>query len=99
MALELCVLDDLGHPIRGVAIRIDHHDELVEACAHLPMLGRLADYNEDASYDPREVAELRAELDEVEASLSDELEPLIVGLRGLCDAALRERLGIEAISG
>jgi hypothetical protein len=99
MALELCVLDDLGQPIRGVAIRIDDHDELVEACSHLPMLGRLADYNEDATYDPREVAELRAELDEVASELPEDLEPLIARLRGLCDAALSQRLGIEAIAG
>lgn len=98
MALELCLLDDVGQPAARVEIGPEAHDELVEAAAHLPLLGRLSDYTEDVSYEPREVAALRAELEHLAVVLPDDLGPLVARLRGLCDQALRSRLGLEAIA-
>jgi len=98
MALDLAILGDDGAPSEFVGIGVNEHWELLQRASptgSFPLIQRLADYYEDVSFTPSEVAALKAELTRIGCR---GMEGKIASLVALLERAGLAGRGVEAIA-
>ena len=93
MTLDLCMLGADGAPSEQVGLGVDEHWELLQRATparEYPLLQRLADYYEDASFVACEITGLRAELEKLDAKgIESTVDRLIGFLRKAAAAGVQ----------
>ncbi len=75
MSLDLVLMGLDGAPESTASVGVDAHHRLKVLLGHrFPLLGRMSEYYEDASYTPSEVPALRAELTALDNDVASDTE-------------------------
>ena len=88
----------LGHQGPYVNVPSDVHSAIMDASQLGPMLARIEDFYEDAVYRVHELVALRAELEQMLASVQSKETPIIRALVKLVQEAEARRCDLQVVA-